>query len=214
MPTSKNDLFVTSDWHLYHENVIRFSKRPFTDVHHMTEVLVKRYNSRVGVNSTCYFLGDMGFGKVDWIGDVVHRLNGTKILILGNHDRGRRAMKSVGFDSVMNMSSFNIGKHLVTMSHMPLKGILREDTTGMRGTDGTENWHGENHPRSSLFSLPDFGQFHLHGHIHSPNGGRSEKILGRQMDVGVDANDYYPVPLSQIESWVINTYNKEMSIGK
>ncbi len=81
---------------------------------------------------------------------------------------------------------------------------------GMRNSDGTENWHGEN-AHKDKYSFPDFGQFHLHGHIHSRgikvNG---KKIIdGRQMDVGVPANKYLPVRLAQIESWIARWHNEE-----
>ena len=76
------------------------------------------------------------------------------------------------------------------------------------------NWHGEDKQFDKGFSLPDFGQFHLHGHIHSPNVDdidgkpKSQKILGKQYDVGVDANKYKPVSISVIESWVAK-YGRE-----
>jgi hypothetical protein len=36
--------------------------------------------------------------------------------------------------------------------------------------------------------------------VHSPNGGRSQKILGNQYDVGVDGNYFRPVALYKIYS--------------
>jgi len=132
---------------------------------------------------------------------IINRLKGTKILILGNHDKGMASMLAMGFDAVMYSSSLVVAKQRVTMSHCPLVGIKREDTTGMRGSQLGENWHGE-FRHGSKFSLPDFGQFHLHGHIHSPNGGRSVRVLDKQYDVGVDANNYRPVNISCIESWI------------
>ncbi len=77
----------------------------------------------------------------------------------------------------------------------------------MRRCDGTENWHGEN-KHQNRYSFPDFGQFHLHGHIHSGPSNKKKRIDGRQMDVGVPANKYKPVSLSIVESWIYN-YNME-----
>ena len=59
------------------------------------------------------------------------------------------------------------------------------------------------------YSIEDFGQFHLHGHIHSPNSGKSTKILGRQMDVGVTANKYKPVRFEEVQSWIAKTKEAE-----
>ncbi len=88
----------------------------------------------------------------------------------------------------------------VTMSHCPLLGCFREDTSEMSRSVPGELWHGET--RHMRYSFKDDGQFHLHGHIHSPNGGKSTKILGNQYDVGVVANNYTPVNITHIESWI------------
>jgi len=199
---NKNSYF-TSDWHIGHDNIIKFSNRPFKDVGHMHRVLVNNYNSTVGTNDICYFLGDMGQHNGETMKKIIQELNGTKILIMGNHDKkGRQFWFDCGFSAVMYSSSLRVGKSTVTMSHCPLYGLWREDTTGMRGHDGSENWHGEEKQYNNGFAIPNWGQFHLHGHIHSPNSGKSVKILDKQYDVGVDANGYRPVSMSVIESWV------------
>jgi calcineurin-like phosphoesterase family protein len=64
--------------------------------------------------------------------------------------------------------------------------------------------------RSNLrkFTTHNFGQYHAHGHIHSPNKSKSTRIEAKQYDVGVDANNYRPVSISKIEAWISN-YNKD-----
>jgi len=44
----------------------------------------------------------------------------------------------------------------------------------------------------------------LHGHIHSnpTNGKLKIDATNRQYDVGVPANNYRPVSISTIESWI------------
>lgn len=205
---NKNTYF-TSDWHIGHENVVKFSNRPFTDCEHMHKVLINNYNNTVRESDVCYFLGDIGFCQGDTIKNVISQLNGTKVLIRGNHDkRGNQFWYSCGFDVVMYGAKLYIGKQQVTLSHCPLYGIKREDTSSMKGSEH-ENWHKEERHTQTGHSFPDFGQFHLHGHLHSPNGGKSKKIQGRQYDVGVDANNYTPVNISQIESWIALTLKKE-----
>jgi calcineurin-like phosphoesterase family protein len=71
----------------------------------------------------------------------------------------------------------------------------------MEGSIAGENWHGET--RNKRFSVPDEGQFHLHGHIHSPNGGKSKRNLNRQLDVGLPCSNWRPVHISHIESWIM-----------
>lgn len=192
--------FFTSDLHIGHTNSLKFDNRPFKDLQDMHRVLVNNYNSCVSENDICYFLGDVGVTNNTTLNSIVSKLNGTKVLILGNHDKGVNSMYSVGFDAVLYSATLYIANERVTMSHCPLPGIPREITTGMRGATLGENWHGES--RHKQYSVPNEGQFHLHGHIHSPNNGKSQKILDKQYDVGVPANNYRPVSISTIESWI------------
>jgi len=208
-----NPIFFTSDWHIGHDKAIEYDQRPFKNMSHMCESLIARYNSTVPENGVCYFLGDMGNRPED-IRKVISRLNGIKILILGNHDKGMGTMYNCGFDVVMWGAYIYIGEHRVTMTHCPLIGLFREDTSKMRSGIALaekgiyENWHGESRPKHLQHAIKDEGQFHLHGHIHSRKGKPiSQKILGRQFDVGVTANNYTPVSLSTITSWVM-TYGR------
>lgn len=192
--------FVTSDLHIGHKNVLAYDARPFRNLDHMHEALITRFNACVPVDGLTYFLGDVGLGSGDIVEKIIRQMNGTKVLILGNHDKGMHAMYKAGFDVVLNAATIYISNQRVTMSHCPLRGVYREDVTGMKGGQEGEPWHGAN--KQHRFTVADEGQFHLHGHIHSPNGGKSQKILGKQYDVGVAANGYRPVSFSEIESWI------------
>lgn len=190
-------IYFTSDWHIGHANVLVYDQRPFTDLNHMHRVLVNNYNSTVGAEDICFFLGDMGLGKGDVLRKVVSELQGRKVLILGNHDKGATAIRRIGFEVVLNMAALEIAGQIVTMTHCPLRGVWREDTSAMKGAAPGDNWHGEH--KQQRFSTEDYGQFHLHGHTHK---GPKERILNRQWDVGVRANDYRPVSISAVESWI------------
>ena len=203
----KRKIFFTADWHVGHENCLVFDERPFDNIEQMHRTLIKRFNATVPKYGITYFLGDMGFRGNQLLRSVIDQLNGTKVLVRGNHDGGMYAMYEAGFDVVIDKAQIRIGPNVVTMTHCPLKGVFREDTTGMNRMDGTENWHGEPKHKNN-YSIEDFGQFHLHGHIHSRKGKPSPTIEGRQMDVGVTAWNYTPVTLSQVESWIAR-YNNE-----
>lgn len=199
----KQKTFFTSDWHIGNANVIQFSNRPFRNIDHMHEVLINNHNSTVPVDGITYCLGDMLQGSIELCTNILSAMNGTKILIAGNHDPSASRALRCGFALVLNSAGIVIGGEHVTMSHCPLRGVVREDITGMRGAVLGDNWHGES--KHWKFSIGDWGQYHLHGHIHSPNGGRSTKTLGRQYDVGVDANNYTPVSVSTLERWITST---------
>lgn len=199
--------FFTSDWHIGHENAIKFDNRPFRDLDHMHKQLVVNFNKQVPKNAITYFLGDVVTHNVETTKKVLDQLNGTKILIVGNHDKGYESCYNAGFDLVMDSAVIYIHKQRVTLTHCPLLRVFREDTSTMKGSTEGEMWHGEF--RNTRFATADEGQFHLHGHIHSPNGGKSEKIAFRQYDVGLPGNNYRPIHISNIESWIMTTLLKE-----
>lgn len=169
----------------------------------MHSELIKRFNKTVPVDGLTYFLGDVQTHSTELTKNVLSQMNGTKVLVVGNHDKNYNSCYNAGFDVVLNNATIYIQNQKVTMSHCPLTGTFREDTTDMKGSTAGENWHGEK--KNAEFSVVDEDQFHLHGHIHSPNGGKSQKILGRQMDVGVVANGYRPVHINAVESWIMRT---------
>lgn len=204
---NRKPIFFTSDWHIGHANSILFDKRPFSNLEIMHKSLIARYNAQVPSWGICYFLGDIGVGSSEECQRVLRQLNGTKVLILGNHDKKLHAMHLAGFDAVLNEAAMYIQGERVTMTHCPLRGLFRENVEGMKGAHAGQNWHGEH--KQIEFSIENQGQFHLHGHIHSPNSGKSQKILGRQFDVGVPANNYRPVSISEIESWIVKTKEAE-----
>jgi len=179
-----HNIFFTSDWHIGHKNVLEYDGRPFKDIHEMADSLVKKYNATVGEGDVCYFLGDFSFAKADYAKAIVKQLNGTKVFILGNHDKSHDAMKKLGFDVVMNGATMYIQNELVTMSHFPLKDAI--------------------YVSKDKYSMPNFDQFHLHGHTHS-----KKKYNGKQMHVGVTAWDYKPVSISEVESFISRTKRKE-----
>jgi len=210
----KKNEFVTSDWHLGHAKSITFDHRPFTDLEHMHRVLINNYNSTVQNSDTCYFLGDIGFRDAGF--DIIPKLNGMKVCILGNHDKSKGKMYDMGFDLVLNGAMFTIGQSIITMSHCPLRGVFREsninqDGEPMKNFKPFESWHGES--RHNEYSFPDFGQrFHCHGHTHKRHGNDVRTL--RQWDIGVVGNDYRPVSFTSIESWIAKGNSEWLKTGK
>lgn len=97
-------IWITSDWHLYHENIIKYTGRPFKNRHHMNKVILENYCNHVNDDDEVYFLGDLTLfsgPKVDLIKSTIEALPGNKHLILGNHDRFKPFVyHDIGFLSV------------------------------------------------------------------------------------------------------------------
>ncbi len=117
--------YIISDLHFHHEKIVEMTDRPFKDASHMDYVLIKNWNQTVKKTDTVFILGDFAFGNKEKITDLVSKLNGRKVLILGNHDR--RIKKNVrfwyecGFDEVCQYPI--IYKKFFILSHEPVKHV-------------------------------------------------------------------------------------------
>ncbi len=100
-------LWVTGDHHFGHKNIIAYDSRPFDNVRQMDEVMVRRWNEVVKKDDTVYHLGDFALASFEYAQSILARLNGKKILILGNHDRSAGRMCEMGFDEVHKMCVLN-----------------------------------------------------------------------------------------------------------
>jgi calcineurin-like phosphoesterase family protein len=92
--------FLTSDTHFGHANVIKYCARPFRDVEEMNRTMIERWNARVGPDDIVRHLGDFAMGRPERFAEYMRALNGYKILVLGNHDRGFNTMRQIGFNEV------------------------------------------------------------------------------------------------------------------
>ena len=77
--------FFIGDTHFGHKNIIGFNRPEFDDLAEMHECMIERWNAVVRPKDIVYHLGDFAFGKT-WVPAIAPQLNGTKHLILGNHE--------------------------------------------------------------------------------------------------------------------------------
>lgn len=118
-------VWFTSDLHINHDNIIKYCKRPFTSTEDMNESLIKRWNSKVSQDDIVYVVGDVFLGDPAQAAPIVQRLNGKKILILGNHDRSPKTMIASGFNEVHRRLEITLrdGRKAL-LSHKPLPEML------------------------------------------------------------------------------------------
>ena len=84
--TSRERVFVFSDAHFDHRNIIRFSHRPFDSTRQMNHEMARNWNDIVK-DDIVYFLGDLTFGRGRRPIDFWHKkLGGEKYHLRGNHD--------------------------------------------------------------------------------------------------------------------------------
>lgn len=164
-------IWFTSDLHLGHANAINLCQRPFESIEEMNRTLIRNYNSMVAKNDTVYILGDLSFRvPIEEAEDLIRQLKGKKILIRGNHDKNYDPSLFEGIYHFYELKGYY--KYPIALMHYPMV-----------------EWPKSRH-----------GSLHLHGHQHNEfeynERMKQEGIL--RYDVGVDANDYFPVSLNTI----------------
>lgn len=114
--------YFTSDLHLNHCNIIKYSNRSFSSVERMNEVLINNINQRAKKEDVLYHLGDfICYGnEKGTLGTKIkpekflNKINCDVILIQGNHDKNNRVKYHLsGAYTTLPI----IGK--VSMSHYP-----------------------------------------------------------------------------------------------
>lgn len=79
-------ILYTSDWHLFHNNILNLADRPFSDIEEMHKKLIENYTRKVSSKDEVWFIGDMGMYHAEEIAKIIRNLPGRKYLIKGNHD--------------------------------------------------------------------------------------------------------------------------------
>lgn len=177
--TDESQVFFTSDTHFGHSNIIKYCQRPFNSAEHMDEVLINNWNEVVSPQDIVFHLGDFCFGSdKEWI-KILQRLNGTKYLILGNHDLKKIAnsnqIKDYFADINMQMRVV-VDKQKMLLNHYPFLCF----------EGGYQN----------VWQL--FGHVHSSKHSTGLDKERLVHLFPTQYDVGVDNNNYRPVSFSQV----------------
>ncbi len=163
-------IYFTADMHFGHRGIITMQNRPFESVEEMDHVLLQNYNAVVNKDDTVYVLGDICHHmKIEQADELIKKLNGKKYLIKGNHDKNYDPRL---FADIRDFMTVSVNGQYCALMHYPMM-----------------SW-----PKKSS------GSIQLHGHIHAQmNYNEENRADGiRRYDVGVDANNFFPVSVKQI----------------
>lgn len=131
-------IYYISDTHFGHANVIHFDNRPFKDIFEMDRIMIENWNSIVQEDDTVYFLGDFSWYREEETLKILANLNGTKVLIKGNHDKVSPRIAKY-FRGVYDYLEVNDDGRRVILSHYPIMA-----------------WNAQFR-----------GSIHLYGHVHN-----------------------------------------------
>lgn len=167
-------LWFTSDNHFFHNNVIKYSNRPYKDGGEMNNKMRLEWNRVVQQGDTVWLLGDVGFANAETLVPYLKSLNGEKHVVWGNHDKtlqkiAPRLLAEGVFKSVQDYKELRYNGEFIVLSHYAKR-----------------TWNKAHH-----------GAIHLFGHTHG-----SLPPLGKSVDVGVDdkniTDEYRPVSVDEV----------------
>lgn len=201
--------FFTSDHHFFHKNIIKLCDRPFKDLDEMHTALINNWNEVVHEDDTVYVVGDFSFGRANKTREILKRLKGDKILVIGNHDFHLKD-KLTGVDTFgMEIDQSNQSwsdedipdfHAFITISHFPYR-VKYFETVGSK----TINVMDEHNALCEKVKIPknidmefaedDGYSWLLHGHVHKAWKIKEEN---RMINVGVDVWDYKPVSMQTL----------------
>lgn len=116
------NIWIVSDTCFHDNNVLVSNNRPFDTKEQMDEAIIENWNSVVKPEDTVYHLGDVIFGGSRIRESILPRLNGYKILRMGDQDQGVTKHKwQEYFDEVYNDDILYDGK--ICFSHEPLDEV-------------------------------------------------------------------------------------------
>ena len=149
-------VFLVSDTHFGHKGVCHFTRndgvtklRPWDTPEEMDEEMVKRWNERVKPTDKVYHLGDVVINRKSL--SIMHRLNGDKVLIRGNHD----IFKDEDYrEHFRELRAYHVMNGMI-LSHIP----LHPDSLGRFGV----NIHGHLHSNRVVKTAQGMGDFVEHG---------------------------------------------------
>ncbi len=175
-------VYLTSDTHFHHQNIIKFCDRPFKDVEEMNYKLVESWNKKVPHDGLVFHLGDFAWGGYDNWKNIRDQLNGEIVLIKGNHDIKNMSAKAEEelFKFSAQQMLIEVEGRKIYLNHYPFlcyAGVYRD-------------------PKGLVYQA--------YGHVHSGLGKKGQDIprlihtYPMQYDVGVDNNNYEPISWAEL----------------
>ena len=161
-------IWFSADLHLLHYKIVGICDRPVSVDEH-DQWIIDRINEKVKREHRLYLLGDISMGSKIKTELLLSKINcKNKYLIPGNHDGN--ILNSTSFVDISLIKDFTFNSPSYPNIHIVLCHYP------------IASWNRKVH-----------GSFHLHGHTHA----RFENT-GLSFDCGMDAQNYYPISLSEV----------------
>lgn len=143
-------LYIISDHHFGHANIIKYCNRPFDGVIQNAEFMYNEHQKIVKDDDVVVFLGDIALFRNHTktpFKNMFNALKGKKFLVLGNHDNMPiEFYKECGF---LDVREYHVIDD-VMLCHYPLeKDTYRQDLRKILLENATTLYHGHIHEKNS-----------------------------------------------------------------
>jgi calcineurin-like phosphoesterase family protein len=167
-------LWHTSDIHAGHSNILHLCGRPFGSLYEMEQAIIRNWNAVVKPEDQVIIVGDVAF-KCDTTHaiNILKQLNGRIALVIGNHDH--KYLKDPNF-----CACFEWIKDYYTFQHNKRLYVV-------------------NHFPFLSWDGMGRGSVNLCGHRHLRQQEEGNVL---RIDVGMDAWQFKPVSIDQLEALV------------
>lgn len=166
-------VFFTSDQHLGHKAIIKYCNRPFSSTGEMDNIIIERWNWLVQPKDVVYTIGDFCLGNQEMAFRYFKRLNGQIYVVPGGHDK-RWIRPNLCYT----------GPNCIVRVLPPLYTVTLDKQVIVLC-----------HFAMRVWDKSHYNSWNLHGHSH----GRLLAV-GKQLDVGVDNWNFYPVSLEEVKN--------------
>jgi calcineurin-like phosphoesterase family protein len=171
--SNKRKLFITSDEHYFHKNIIKYQNRPFDNLEVMNRALINNHNSVVGKDDHVIHIGDFSFGHKEEFCRVIRELNGHHYVMDGSHDKALAEYEEWGEKPTDVQMKLTVLPKLFEFTYNGMKVVLCHYAM--------MTWWASHYNKGEMASYHFFG--HSHGRLTHPEGA---------IDIGVDTNNFYP----------------------
>lgn len=130
-------IYYIGDTHFGDKRVMELADRPYSSTAEMDSDIICKWNQIVKDGDTVYVLGDFAFD--DAAAQVIEKLRGKKVLLLGNHDEILSLETLRKFDYVKTIDTIDDCRRSVCLFHYPLLS----------------------------YNHSVYGGYHVFGHIHN-----------------------------------------------
>jgi calcineurin-like phosphoesterase family protein len=176
--TTPERVWVWSDLHVFHTNIIGYTGRPFPDADSMNEAFLLAANALVGKDDWLIFVGDVSFGSPEQTRYWLSRCPGRKALVLGNHDIAKQFKITQWLDSY----NFEAVAECIELR-------LASPKAAFHGKTIERLWLGH-YPIWDTWVPQDV--LNVHGHTHN------EIFQGARLNVSVECINFKPQRLADL----------------